>query len=120
MKKKLLYWSPRILATLAILFMMMFSLDCFEGETGDILLCLVMHNIPAFIIIVILVIAWKWELIGGVLFVAAFLAGSIYFNGFGSNWGALIVMVPFLLTGILFLLHYFLYLRRIQTNQTQP
>jgi len=115
MKKKLLYWSPRILAILAILFMMIFSLDCFEGKAREILLCLVMHNIPAFIIMAVLVIAWKWELIGGVLFVAAFLAGSIYFNGFGSNWGALIVMIPFLLTGILFLIHYYLYLRQTES-----
>jgi hypothetical protein len=116
MKNKILYWSPRILAILAILFMMIFSMDCFGGDYNlkEKLTCFVMHNIPAFIIILILVIAWKWEMIGGVLFVIAFFAGSIFFNGFGKNWGALIIMVPFLLTGILFILHYYLYLRTIE------
>jgi hypothetical protein len=112
MLNKVFYWAPRILAILAILFMMMFSLDCFENGGTDALMCLLMHNIPAFIIIVILVIAWKWEMIGGILFVIAFFAGSIFFHAFGKNWGALIIMLPFLLTGILFMMHYFLYLRK--------
>jgi hypothetical protein len=117
-KKNLFYWSPRILAILAILFMMMFSMDCFEMGGKEALICLVMHNIPAFIIIALLVIAWKWELIGGVLFVLAFVAGSIFFNGFGKNWGALIVMVPFLVTGILFIVYYTSYKKKRQ--KTDP
>ena len=113
MKTKMLFWIPRILAIVAILFMMMFSLDCFEsGITREILLCFVMHNIPAFIIVAILVIAWKWELIGSILFVAAFLAGCIFFKAFTGNWGALIIMLPFLITGALFFVHYYLYLRK--------
>ena len=115
MKNKLLYWTPRILAILAILFMMMFSLDCFEMGGTDALICLVMHNIPAFIIIAALVIAWKWELAGGILFVIVSFAGAIYFNGFGGNWGVLPIMIPFLLTGILFILYYFYYLRAKKT-----
>ena len=114
MKKKLLYWAPRILAILAILFMMMFSMDCFEMGGRDAWICLVMHNIPAFIIIAVLVIAWKWELIGGVLFIAVAIGGAIYFNGFGGNWGVLPVMVPFLLTGILFIIFYSLYHNKVK------
>jgi hypothetical protein len=118
MKKKFLYWTPRILAILAVLFMMMFSLDCFEeGVTKDIFICLVMHNIPAFIIIAILVIAWRWEIAGGILFVVAAITGSIYFHGFTGNWGALIIMLPFLITGALFFIHNYLYLRK-KVNQS--
>ena len=112
MKKKLLYWSPRILAILAILFMMMFSLDCFEGEIKETMLCLVMHNIPAFIIILVLVIAWKWELIGGILFVIAFFAAGIFFKSFTNNPASLIVIAPFLLTGILFIIYYLLIINK--------
>lgn len=114
MKDKILYWIPRILAIGAILFMMMFSLDCFEeGVAKDILLCIVMHNIPALIILGVLIIAWKWELIGGILFVIAFFAAAIFFKSFTGNPASLIVISPFLLTGILFFLHYYLYLRKI-------
>ncbi len=110
MKKKLLCWAPRILAILAILFMMMFSMDCFEMGGRDAWICLVMHNIPAFIIIAVLIIAWKWELIGGILFVVAFFAAGIFFKSFTSNPASLIVIAPFLLVGILFIVNYFLYL----------
>ena len=106
MKNKLLYWTPRILAILAILFMMMFSLDCFDMGGKDTLICLVMHNIPAFIVIAVLIVAWKWELIGGILFVLAFIAAGIFFRSFGGNPASLIVIAPFLLTGILFIINY--------------
>jgi hypothetical protein len=111
MQKKLLFWTPRILAILAILFMMMFSLDCFEMGGKEAWICLFMHNIPAFIIIAVLVIAWKWELIGGVLFIVAFIAAGIFFKSFTGNPASLIVISPFLLTGILFILYNYLYLR---------
>jgi hypothetical protein len=108
MKKKPLYWIPRVLGILAILFMMLFSLDCFEGgdKLGEELLCLLMHNIPALIIVGILIVAWKWELVGGILFIAAAVAGMIFFNVFSGNWGAAIIMTPFLITGVLFILHH--------------
>lgn len=118
MKQKTLLWIPRILAILAILFMMLFSLDCFEGGQGlgNQLKCFGMHNIPAFIVAVILVISWKWRLIGGMLFMAAAVAGSIFFNGFGGNWGVNIIMAPFLLAGILFMIHFFKYDRKKETT----
>jgi hypothetical protein len=108
MTRMILYWAPRILTIFAILFMMMFSLDCFgENETlKNQLICLFMHNIPAFICVIVLFIAWKWELIGGVIFILAFIAGTIFFNSFKGNWGSLIVISPFLITGILFIADY--------------
>ena len=109
MAKKVLYWTPRILGILAILFMMMFSMDCFgENETlKNQLICLFMHNIPAFVCVVVLIIAWKWELIGGVIFILAFFAGTIHFNSFSGNWASLIVISPFLLIGILFIVYHY-------------
>jgi hypothetical protein len=107
MAQKILYWLPRVIAILAILFMLVFSIDCFDGNTAmkEKFICFVMHNIPALIITAVLVIAWKWELIGGILFIAVALAGSIIFRGFSGNPGSLIVMAPFVLAGVLFILH---------------
>jgi len=47
---------------------MMFSLDSFGGNNplGRQLLGFLMHNIPVFILIIALVIAWKYEILGGV------------------------------------------------------
>lgn len=117
MKKIIFHWSPRILAILAILFMMIFSLDCFEGGVAkDILICFVMHNIPALIIIGVLIIAWKWELIGGILFVIAFFAAGIFFKSFTSNPASLIVIAPFLLTGVLFIINYSLIGKKLKAD----
>jgi hypothetical protein len=114
MKEKALYWIPRIFTILAILFMMMFSIDVFSGNEplGRKLLGFLMHNIPVWILIGILIVAWRWEFIGGMLFVMAFIAGSLFFRSFSGNPGSLTVLVPFLITGILFILHYYLYRRR--------
>ena len=109
MTKKLLYWSPRILGILAILFMMMFSLDCLgeQDSFGNQMTCLFMHNIPAFICIAVLIVSWKRELLGGILFILAFIAASIFFNSFTGNWGSLIVIFPFLLIGVLFIISHY-------------
>ncbi|MDX9905408.1 MAG: hypothetical protein RBS55_02345 [Bacteroidales bacterium] len=110
MKKQILRWAPRIIAILAVLFMMIFSLDCFGPGYSfkEQLICFVMHNIPAFIVIAALVIAWKWELVGGILFIAVFLAAGIFFHSFGRNPASLIVITPFLVVGVLFMLDYYL------------
>jgi len=114
MKAKTLFWTPRILTILAILFMLMFSFDTFGGNEpfARKLLGFLIHNIPVLILIGVLIIAWKWEIIGGVLFIIAFIVASIYFKSFSGNPGSLIVIVPFLLTGILFILHHVLYGKR--------
>ena len=113
MKEKILYWTSRIITILAIIFMMMFSLDVI-GENvplGKKLLGLLIHNIPALILIVVLVIAWKREVLGGVLFIVAFIAASIFFRSFTRNPGSLVVILPFLITGILFILHHVIFTR---------
>ena len=106
MEHKILYWTPRILAILAILFMLVFSMDCFSpSETlKNQLVCLFMHNIPALLCTITLIIAWRWELIGGILFIIAFLAGAFLFRSFSGNAASLIVISPFLVTGVLFIL----------------
>lgn len=111
MKAKILYWAPRIITILAILFMMVFSLDAFEGAEplSGKLSGFLMHNIPVLVLAVVLVIAWKWEVAGGIIFIAAFLAMSILFRSFNGNPVSLIVIVPFLLVGLLFILHHVLY-----------
>lgn len=107
MKSKVLFWTPRVISILAILFMLMFSLDCFEGRynLGEKLTCFLMHNIPSFLLIIILIVAWKWELAGGIIFILAAVAGSVIFRAFSGNPGVLYIMTPFLITGVLFILN---------------
>lgn len=108
MKKGLMFWMPRIIGILAIAFIALFSFDVFDG-TDPIwkkLLGLLIHNIPALIMVAVLIIAWKWELIGGILYFALFLAGCFFFRSFAGNPGALVVISPLLIAGVLFILDY--------------
>ena len=110
------HWLPRIICMLAILFVSMFALDAFDPELtlwkqiGDFLI----HLIPSYIMIALLVIAWKWEYVGGIIFtvigfvfcVSVFLL-NYYRNHFSiaqSIISTLIVAVPFVLVGILFMM----------------
>jgi len=105
---KALFWAARILCILAILFISLFTLDSFASDQTfwQNTAAFLMHLIPSFVLLAILIIAWKWELIGGVIFILAFIAGTIFFNSFSGNWGSLIVISPFLITGILFIADY--------------
>lgn len=104
---RILYWFPRILAILSILFMIMFSLDSFGGDIplGKQVLGFLAHNIPAFILIIVLVFAWKYEIIGGALFILMFFALDIYFKSFSGNPASLMITTPFFLAGAMFILH---------------
>jgi len=104
--KQILFWSPRILGILIAVFVSLFALDVFgEGySTKETIVALAMYLIPTFVILVVLGIAWRWEWIGGFLFVAL---GVLYITLFWepSNLPAyLIISGPLFLTGILFLL----------------
>jgi hypothetical protein len=82
MKKKrgkFIFWAPRILAILFILFLAMFSLDIFDGHYGfwGTILGLFMHNLPSLFLTAILIISWKYELAGAIMFGALGVAGII-------------------------------------------
>ncbi|MCX6709372.1 MAG: hypothetical protein NTV63_00230 [Candidatus Woesearchaeota archaeon] len=74
---KFIYWTPRILSIVFLLFLAMFSLDVFEGNYGfwGTILALLIHNIPVFILLAILIISWRHEIVGGIAFI---IAGILY------------------------------------------
>lgn len=76
---KFIYWAPRVLAILFILFLAMFSLDIFDGNYGfwGTVVGLFMHNIPSLVLTVLLVVAWKREIVGAI----AFGAGGLLYIG---------------------------------------
>ena len=96
---RLLFWGPRGLTILFILFLALFALDVFgEGQTfWETLVALFMHLIPNMILVLVLILAWRWEWIGAVLF-AGF--GVFYILW---AWGRFPVDVYFVISGPLFL-----------------
>ena len=109
-EKSALFWAPRILAIAAALFLGIFALDIFaEGySSGELIVALFIHLIPSILILVALGIAWRWERLGGGLFI---FLGLLYIWLFWDpgRWVAyLIISGPLFLIGVLFLLHFWL------------
>jgi len=73
-------WSARILAVLYALFLSIFALDVFGEGFGffDTLLALVMHLIPSILIATIIILAWRRELIGAIVFASLALVYCIW------------------------------------------
>ena len=112
---KVMHWLPRIICILAILFVSLFAADAFEhGETAwQKLGAFFMHLIPSFILITILVVAWKWEFVGGIIFILIGLIFSpIVFNmNYRMNQSVLLtigiissITIPFIVIGALFII----------------
>jgi hypothetical protein len=115
----IIYWVPRILCMLAVLFVSMFALDAFDPkltvwrQIGGFLI----HLIPSFVLVLLLIVAWKWELVGGIIFAALGMAFSpfIFLKNYHMNhsvgWSLLVILTitfPFILTGGLFIYSHFL------------
>jgi len=101
--KTVLYWAPRVLGILGILYIGMFSLDVFEAGTPvlHMLLGFAIHSIPSLALVLFLVLAWKYERVGGALFFVAFLAPFLFLSN--ALWVNALLGAPFLLIGALFL-----------------
>jgi hypothetical protein len=109
--KDWIYWTPRIISIGFILFLTMFSLDIFgNGYTfWETIIGLLMHNIPVFVLTIILIISWKYEIVGGIAFV---LAGVAYifmlfmnpqFEWYMISW-SLTIAGPAIFIGVLFII----------------
>lgn len=74
--KRLLLWTPRVLSIAYIAFLSMFALDVFQEERGfwKIAAALLIHLIPSAVLIVALILAWRWEWVGAAVYGLAGLA----------------------------------------------
>ncbi|MHC1716284.1 MAG: hypothetical protein AB9915_00080 [Candidatus Dojkabacteria bacterium] len=93
--KNLLYWSPRILSILLILFLSSFALDTLVDSRWYI--SLPIHLIPSFLLIGLTAFAWKYPKVGGALFA---LFG--FFVLILTSFEAYIISIPALVIGLLF------------------
>jgi len=101
---KFLYWTPRILTIIFILFLGMFAFDVFEGDASFVnkLGGFLIHLIPNFVLILILIVAWKHEWVGTIAFVLVGIAYIVMFWGRFPVVTYLIISGPLFLIGILF------------------
>ena len=103
--KKTLFWTPRIAGILFILFISLFALDIFDLQLGfwGTVVGLFMHLIPSILLTIAIVIAWKREWFGALLFIGwAIWYVSFFMRGFDWIVYGLIAGLPALI-GLLFL-----------------
>ncbi|MHC4535153.1 MAG: DUF7670 domain-containing protein [Planctomycetota bacterium] len=106
--KRALFWAPRVLCILFAIFLSLFALDVFsEGYGfGETILALLIHLVPVYIVFIVLFIAWRWELIGSILFFALALFYLVW-SWERFHWSAyLVISGPLALLGVLFLFNW--------------
>ena len=117
MLDKSLYWAPRILSLLFIVFLSLFALDVFSEYQGlSVLLPLLIHLLPSLVLLAIVIIAWKYDLVGAI----SFLAAAIYYIwmvGLDRHWSWYAsISGPAVIVGVLFFLSW-LRKRKILENR---
>lgn len=77
LSRRTLFWAPRALSMAFIAFLSLFALDVFSEGYGfwKTVLALTMHLTPVFVLIAVLLLAWRWEWVGAALYAAA---GMLY------------------------------------------
>jgi hypothetical protein len=102
---RIIHWAPRVAALMIIFFVGLFSLDVFGTGAPllDVLVGFLMHNIPAIVMIVLLIFAWKRPVVGFVAFLIIAAAFAVLFvrESFALP-NLLLFVLPILLIASLF------------------
>lgn len=105
-----LYWTPRLLSLAFVGFVMLFSLDAITpGESlKDILIDMLRLNVPALILLAFTLVAWKYEIVGTIVFI---LTGLIYIglNIYNGVSMPLALTLSLIFSGPAFLIAYLYY-----------
>jgi len=102
--KQTLFWTPRILGILFVLFVGSASLDVFGmgGSFWETLGGFLIHNIPTFFLLAALLLGWRWEWAGAAGFIAFAIWYLVSFRGFEVGIYLMLAGAPILI-GLLFL-----------------
>ena len=107
--KRILYWAPRVLGVLFAAFISLFAFDVLGTGSGfwPTLGALAIHLIPTALVLLALLIAWRREWIGSLLFLALGI-GYFWMTGLREHWSAyLIITGPLLLEAALLLANWY-------------
>jgi hypothetical protein len=95
----------------------MFALDSFSPEytIWQQIGAFLIHLIPSYVLVALLIIAWKWERVGGIVFSLVGIAFGVlifvtnhsrnHFSTAQSLFNTFLIAFPFVIVGVLFILH---------------
>jgi hypothetical protein len=106
--RRLMSWTPRILCLAFAGFLCIFAMDVFDMPLGfwTKILALLMHLVPAAIVLVVLAVVWRREWMAAILFPLLAVIHLV------TKWGQLdwsgyaVIDGPLLLLGALFLINW--------------
>jgi hypothetical protein len=105
---KIFYWTPRILGILMTLFIGMFALDAFDPRLAVLrqVVNFLIQLIPAYIALVTVIIAWKWDLAGCLVYLLL----SLFYASWAFHHPLWIlgISVPLMALSILFFVSWYL------------
>ena len=106
--KRPLFWTPRILCILFAVFVSMFAADVFGERYGfwETVVALLIHLVPTYIVIIALVVAWRRDWIGAILFIGLAVFYLVWAWGRFTWINYLVMSGPLFLVGVLFLVNW--------------
>lgn len=105
---KVFHWIPRIIGILMTLFIGMFALDAFDPRLSVMqqIMDFLVHLIPGYIALATVLIGWKWDLAGCLIYLV--LALIYTFWAFHHPLWILCISVPLLVLSVLFFISWYL------------
>jgi hypothetical protein len=106
MKKEYQIWIPRVLTVLISCFLSIFAFDVFDSKESfiRIILGLLIHLIPTFLMLIAFLFSFKNKSIAGFGMVFLGIVFTLFFNTYESWINFALISLPVLLAGALYLL----------------
>lgn len=106
-KQGIAYWLPRLLSLLYVGFLALFATDVFSEYSGvAVIVPLLIHLIPALVLLGVVMLAWKYELVGAIVFLGA----AVFYVvdvGWGKPWSWYVaIALPAAIVGLLYLMEW--------------
>lgn len=105
---KVWFYAPRVLSLLFVAFLSLFALDAFSSPfEWHMLVGFAIHLIPSIVLLIALIIAWKYDWVGAGIFFG-FALWYVWEAGFDKPWQwYAFIAGPALIVGILYLVSWF-------------
>ena len=99
-------WIPRILTIAFIIFISLFALDSFGTSDPWYMevLGFLIHLIPTYILLAILIVFWKKPIYSGVSYIILAIFFTIFFNTYRNIYSFILISILPAFIGILFLI----------------